>query len=131
MVINGAHMVGDGIVLRLAGLRHQIRDVDPRGARIGDHVDDFFHQQIGNDARVKRAGSHEDQVRLAKGLENLPNRAARGAAPDAHAMMGFREREIFVSPATMIPFSSSASSVTFCAVEGKIRPRMASTCADT
>ena len=45
--------------------------------------------------------------------------------------MRLREREIFVSPATTFPFSSTASSVTFCAVDGKIRPRIASTCADT
>jgi hypothetical protein len=45
--------------------------------------------------------------------------------------MRLREREIFVSPFTTAPFSSSASSVTFCAVEGKIRPRIASTCAET
>ena len=114
-------------MLRFAGLSHQVRDIDARGAGFVDRFGNSFHQKIRNDAGVERDRADQNQVRLGESLPALRAAGERVRGTSRTRTMRWREREILVSPFTIVPFSSSASSVTFCAVEGKIRPRMAST----
>ena len=87
--------------------------------------------KIGNDARVERARPHQNQIGFANRAQHFRKRTnAPRHQPDA-SDAACADLEIFVSPATIVPSSSSASSVTFCSVEGKIRPRIASTCDET
>ena len=58
--VDGANVVGDGIMLGLAGLRHQVGDIDACRAGVCDDFGDVFDQQVGNDAGVERAGADRE-----------------------------------------------------------------------
>jgi len=85
-------VIGEGVAGGFAGLGHEIGDVDTRGFRNSDGVGDFGYQQIGKDARVKRAGAEEDEVGFADGFDRFGEgaRVARrkGEALDALAAGG-------------------------------------------
>ena len=72
--VDGADVIGDGVVLGLARLRHEIGDVNAFCAGAGDRFCDAFDQEIGNDARVERAGADENQVCGVKSGEHLGER---------------------------------------------------------
>lgn len=71
MLVYRADMIGNRIVLRLAWLRHQIRDVNACGAGMRERIHHSFDQQIRNDACVERTGSHQHEVRFANCAENF------------------------------------------------------------
>jgi len=78
--LDGAEMVGKGVAGGLAGLGHQIGDVDARSFRFCDGGGNFWDQQIREDAGVQGAGAEEDQVSLLDGFDGSSERtnAARG-----------------------------------------------------
>ena len=102
-----------------------------RGARMGDHLGDLFDQKIGNNTRVERSGANQYKIGLAESSQYFRHRTnpARHKANPRNAACASGKSSS--RPAIRVPSSSSASSVTFCVVDGKMRPRIASTCADT
>jgi len=67
-------MVGGGITLRLAILRHDVADV--KGLRAGgmDGVGHTVDEKIGDDARIKAARAEQDEVRLLDGAQRIGQR---------------------------------------------------------
>ena len=53
----------------LAGLRHQVADVEPGGLAAFDGAHQFWHQQIGEQGCVKAARSEHDQVGIGDRFE--------------------------------------------------------------
>ncbi len=94
VLVNRTHVVGNRVMLGLAGLGHKIRDVDALCVGMGDDVRDVFDEEIGNDAGVKRAGADKNQIGGAKRFENIGERAdaARDQAYTANPL--FRARDI-------------------------------------
>src|SRR4029077_9445358 len=72
--VDGADVIGDGVALGLAGLRHEISNVNALGIRASDSFCDAFDQEIGNDAGVERAGADENQVCVVKRREHFGER---------------------------------------------------------
>lgn len=71
VVIDGPNMIGDRVVLRFAGLRHQVGNVDARCPRLSNDLRDFLNQQIGDDARIERARPYEYQVSFSNRRKHL------------------------------------------------------------
>jgi len=66
VLLDGAQMLTESVLSGFARLRHQIGNIDPRGLGSRNGVGDFRDQKIRNDAGVKRAGAHEDEVSILK-----------------------------------------------------------------
>lgn len=62
VVVDGTEMVAERIARGLAGLGHEIRNVYSGRFGADDRAGDFRNEEIGNDAGVERARSHQDEV---------------------------------------------------------------------
>ncbi len=124
-----ANVIGERQPLRLSRLRHQVGDVNPRGAGFRDGFRYAFHQQIRNDAGVQRAWTQNDYVRLGDRVQHFGQRAdaARHEFEPPHDLLRFRDARLAVDDRAVL--HAPLSSETFSIVLGKILPRMARTCA--
>jgi hypothetical protein len=75
VLLDGAKMIAEGIVGSFAGLGHQVGDVHPRGLRMNNGAGNFGDQEIGNDAGIKGAGAHKDEVGIFDGFDRTGKRA--------------------------------------------------------
>ena len=92
MLLDGAQMLTESVLSGFARLRHQIGNIDAWGLGAGNGMGNFRDQKIGNNAGVKRAGSHEDEVGILKCFNGFGKRtdAARHELDlaDGHAATG-------------------------------------------
>jgi hypothetical protein len=83
--LDGAEMIGESVTGSLAGLGHEIGDIDARRFGLDDGGSNFRDKEIGKDAGVKRTGAEQNEVGLRDGFEGFGN------GTDAAR----RERELF------------------------------------
>jgi len=69
VILNDANVLAEGVVRGLAGLGHEIGDVNTRGSGASDRTSDFGNQEIGENTGVEGTGAHEDEVGFVDGLD--------------------------------------------------------------
>ncbi len=68
-MFDGTQMIAEGEIRGFPWLGHEVGDVGPRSFGVRDRVSNFWNEQIGNHAGVKRTGAHEDDVGLLYGFD--------------------------------------------------------------
>ena len=101
----------------LVGLRHEVADVDARGAGCGDGFGDSADEQVGDERGVERAGAEGDEVGGGDGVEGFGERGGVGGG-EHELEDGALLAVMLVSPWTMEPSSMRAASVALAVVEG-------------
>lgn len=93
VILDGANVLAEGVAGGFAGLSHEIGDVNAMGFGASDAFGNFRNQEIRNDAGVKRAGPHEDEVGLLDSLDRGGKRAnpARGEFEPANGSGAARD----------------------------------------
>ena len=83
-----------GVAVALARLRHDIAYVDAQRSRLPQRLGHRFDQQVGNDRRVKRARTDENEVggvqRLDGAVGRLRVRGIDGEVRDTRVVRTFR-----------------------------------------
>ena len=69
--LDGAHVIGGGVAVGLAGLRDDVADVDHPRVGAADRARDAADEQVGDDAGVQAARPDDDGVRLGDLLDRL------------------------------------------------------------
>jgi len=72
--LDGPKMIAESVVSGFAGLGHEVGDVDAGSFGAGDSVGNLGDEQIGDDAGVKRAGPHQDEIGLLDGFDGRGER---------------------------------------------------------
>ena len=128
--VDDAEVIEGGEVVRFARLGGDVHDVDLRRRRGAHRAGDVRHQQIRHDAGVEAAGTEDDQI----GVEDRADRRPVGGRVARNEVDALDRRllvlDVRFAPIT-VPSTSSASRRTFSTVEGRTRPRMLSTLADS
>jgi len=92
VVLDGAQMLTESVACGFARLGHEISNIDARGFGTRNGLGNFRNEEIGNDAGIERAGTHEDQVGILDGVDCFGKRAHAVRhemdLPDGHAAVG-------------------------------------------
>ena len=85
VVENGLRMHGGRVAVRLTRLRHDIADVNFDGFAAAHALGHAVDEQIWHDARIERAGTEEDNLRVRQCLDGRGHRLHM-LGEQAHAM---------------------------------------------